>query len=234
MSCVNRPSTAVPTPLISLCYVALATSRDAYDEDRRFWHRSGDADDELEFIGAWARLRIASVNAAIDAEVASWDCATAGTCEGSSVPASCGTATVDQIAELCAAAGITAGGICRQGTLQPECVLPAEAGYDRCGCAPGYGWSTTTRHCEVDAVTSDVEVSACLTGSADGSNGGTSVPNEGSTTSIIIVVVIVLVASGIAIAGATGKLRPKKLSDGGSGIYESSTNTVENPTSTTA
>ena len=52
---------AVADAAAVLLHARSGVIRAAYDEDRAFWHRQGDADDELAFISAWARLRIAAV-----------------------------------------------------------------------------------------------------------------------------------------------------------------------------
>jgi hypothetical protein len=233
--------------------------RAAYDEDRAFWSRPIDADGadgELAFIGAWARLRIAAVNAAVDRVVAGFK-------SNSSQPASCGTATPDAIGALCASAGIE--GVCDQGSLHPRCVPPAQAGYDQCGCPPGYGWSSG--QCRVGKSSAAVEAATCFTGTPGASTSGPGPeaepepePEPGpepdrearsrsrsgpagafkhdgdGVTSTIIVVLLVLAVVGVAVAEATGKLRPKKVGEAGVGIYEGSAGAagvgevVENPT----
>ena len=149
--------------------------------------------------------------------------------------ASCGTATPEAIGALCASAGVD--GVCDQGSLHPRCVPPAEAGYDQCGCPPGYGWSSG--QCRVSASSSAAEASICLTGtpgastksSTDGDGDGSS----GASTAIVLL--LVLAVAGVAVAEATGKLRPKKVGDGEVGIYEGSAGAaagvgevVDNPT----
>ena len=185
--------------------------RAAYDEDRAFWHRAGDAEDEIDFIGAWARLRIASVNAAIDGVVAGFNSSSSSS--STDGPASCGTATSEAIGALCASAGID--GVCDQGSLSPRCVLPAEAGYDQCGCPPGYGWNSG--QCKVGSSSSSAEAAMCLTGTA----GTNTLPTDGGSSSVvstIIVLLLVVLAASVAVAEAKGKLRPKKV--GESGIQE--------------
>ena len=117
--------------------------------------------------------------------------------------------------------------------MHPQCRPAAEAGYDACDCPPGFGWGSGSSQCKAGSKTTEAEAAACQ-GTGVKSAPAMSMPDDGGATSTIIVVIIVLVAGGIAIAEATGKLRPKKVSDGGAGIYESSTNSVENPTSITA
>jgi hypothetical protein len=123
------------------------------DEDRAFWTRRGDAEEEMDFIEAWARLRIAAVKEVVDRVVEEH-----GGDQGELV--SCGTAQPGEVGALCERAGIV-GGVCDQGSLHPRCVAPADAGYDRCGCPPGYGWSSSTERCEVDASTTDEEALVC-------------------------------------------------------------------------
>ena len=174
--------------------------RAAYDEDRTFWHRPGDADEELEFISAWARLRIASVSAALDGAMAELHNGSSGSGSGL---ASCGTAAPEGINQLCDRAGLVRGqGVCDQGTLHPRCVLPAAAGYDRCNCPPGYGWSRTTWRCEVGGSTSDEEAESCLLtrpAPPPPANAG----DSGGSGGTVLVILLLLAVSGIAVAAAT-------------------------------
>ena len=107
------------------------------------------------FVHTGARLRMAAVKAVVDTVVEE-----NGGDNGE--PASCGTAQPGEVGALCEEAGFADGsGVCEQGSLHPRCVAPAHAGYDRCGCPPGYGWSTSTERCEVDASTTDEEARVC-------------------------------------------------------------------------
>ena len=148
--------------------------RAAYDEDRAFWHRRGDADEELAFIQAWTRLRFASVAQEVDTLVAQYDAQ--GTRTSASYPSiggrdklvSCGTATDGQVRALCGQAGISEGGVCDQGSVYPRCVPARDAGWDACNCPPGWGWSTATAQCRAGGSTSDSEADACESGSGLG------------------------------------------------------------------
>jgi hypothetical protein len=63
------------------------------DEDRAFWTRRGDAEEEMDFIEAWARLRIAAVKEVVDRVVEEH-----GGDQGELV--SCGTAQPGEVGAL--------------------------------------------------------------------------------------------------------------------------------------
>jgi hypothetical protein len=158
--------------------------RAAYDEDRTFWHRPSDADDELEFFQAWTRLRFASVTELVDELVAGYDArgtrtsALYPTTTGRNRLVSCGTAMEGEVGALCARAGISEDGVCDQGSIYPRCVVASEAGWDLCGCPPGWGWSTTIAECRAGGATSADEAAACASGGlGPGSAGGASCTN---------------------------------------------------------
>ena len=52
---------AVTDAMAVLLHPQHGVIREAFDEDRSFWTRDIDADDELDFAQAWARLRIAGM-----------------------------------------------------------------------------------------------------------------------------------------------------------------------------
>jgi hypothetical protein len=146
--------------------------RSAYEEDRAFWTRSGDADNELAFIQAWTRLRFASVKQVVDTLVAEYDSqrtrvsAAYPSTGGNNKLVSCGTALEGEVEALCAQAGISDGGVCAQGSVYPACVAAEQAGWDACSCPPGWGWSTTTADCRAGASTSSDEAAACRSGAS--------------------------------------------------------------------
>eukprot|EP01043_Picozoa_sp_COSAG02_P029534 COSAG02_NODE_1841_length_10705_cov_28.897794_4_plen_208_part_00 len=74
---------------------------------------------------------------------------------------SCGTALAGEVGEMCSLAGVTDGGVCDQGTLLPRCLPADEAGWDECGCPPGWGWDGTLRQCGPGKSTSTQDVCAC-------------------------------------------------------------------------
>jgi hypothetical protein len=92
---------------------------------------------------------------------------------------SCGTAMEGQVGALCARAGISEDGVCDQGSIYPRCVVASEAGWDLCGCPPGWGWSTTIAECRAGGATSADEAAACARGLGlgPGSAGGASCTN---------------------------------------------------------
>jgi len=153
--------------------------RAAYEEDRAFWTRpQGDPDEHVAFFGAWARLRLAAVKAvvhdAIDAAEAVTAAAAAAAAAVTAPPAvaggeergqliACGMAQPGEVGDLCAPLGLI-DGRCDQGTLLPRCVNASEAGYDSCGCPPGYGWSTPAVTCKPQSKTSAEEAAACSGG----------------------------------------------------------------------
>ena len=72
--------------------------REAFDEDRAFWHRNLDhpADEQLQFFQAWARLRLANVRRVVNAAMAELPV--------SQRLVSCGTAQPGDVLELCSKA----------------------------------------------------------------------------------------------------------------------------------
>ena len=54
--------------------------------------------------------------------------------------------------------------MCDQGSVYPRCASAADAGWDACGCPPGWGWSTTTADCRASGSTSEAEAQACISG----------------------------------------------------------------------
>jgi hypothetical protein len=149
--------------------------------------RTGDVDEELAFIKAWTRLRWAELTTLLDTLVAQYDARgtqvatlypviypgrlVGSTAVGSKRMVSCGTALEGEVGALCARAGISDHGVCDQGSIYPRCVAAEEAGWDACGCPPGWGWSPTTADCRAGGSTAPAEAEVCGGGAGLGPGG---------------------------------------------------------------
>jgi hypothetical protein len=143
--------------------------REAFEEDRAHWGRG--ANDELEFMQAWTRLRMSDVSSYVDAEA---DAVRAGlplSETGGTTLAACGLAQPHDVGLLCARAGFSDGeGVCQQGSLFPQCV--AAPSPDACGCDIVAGWSTTAGMCVLGSSTGRSEREACAACSPGGQGVG--------------------------------------------------------------
>ena len=205
--------------------------RAAYDEDRAYWAREGDANEQLAFFQAWTRLRLAAVKTVVEAAMVEI-----------SPPqvqlTACGMAQPGEVGALCSVRQLTEGK-CYQGTLLPECLSASDAGYDSCGCPPGYGWSDAAGGCKPAAKTSADEARRCTAGdsvlappsasvsAAAATAGGADddSPHGDNGTKVLAGVIVTLLVVGAA-GGALGSarirdtLKPKPTAT--EGIYEQS------------
>ena len=159
--------------------------RDALLQDMRRWHvTSFDIDREVRFMKGWIRARVGHVRRFVqDACEQNSRCVEL---RRSGRPQSCRTASEAQLAMLCRDAGIAPGvpTVCKQGSLEPRCVVDANpcarepcqnggrcdttllaaspSGLDACGCAPGEGWSGSEDGCADGKTTSLAEGRACM------------------------------------------------------------------------
>ena len=115
--------------------------REAFDEDREFWHRDVgiNADNRLSFIQAWTRLRFASVTQVVDTLVEQYDSRATEASRlypstGRGQLVSCGTALQGEVGALCARVRLVRVSFHSKGKSDRECWLHRRASL-RAECA---------------------------------------------------------------------------------------------------
>jgi spore coat protein CotH len=190
--------------------------RAAYDEDRSYWTRDGNADEQLEFFQAWTRLRLAAVKQVVSEAMAELT-------PPQVQLTACGMAQPGEVGDLCSATQL-AQGKCFQGTLFPQCLPAAEAGYDDCACPPGYGWSSAAEACKPAATTSAEEAQRCLTvetsgGSVIATGAGKIDDSSGAWVGVTATLLVVgVVGTALMTPRIRSAIKPKTAT--AEGIYE--------------
>lgn len=163
---VMRQPYAQPCALADAVLVLLHQSdgviRGAFEEDIALWHKQLDATAEHRYFEVWSRLHLAAVEDQLPSASAA------------ALPATCATSTIEQLEQLCHAAGLRPAGtaaqpagrdgalplgVCVQGSVSPVCVEAPEAtecaprtpGLGAVDCSTAALGAITDEHCPLSA-----------------------------------------------------------------------------------